>query len=171
LNANALKGMPVISMADGAKIGTVKDVLFDPSELRAAGLVLVMAGGESLLPFGSVRSIGADAITVETTTTSSGVTMQGAVEDLSRLAELVGLPILSGEGTHLGQVTDVAIDPGDGHITGLAVQRGGLLGIGATRVTIEGSAIRGIGPSVVTVEASKLGGETPPASDTTPPGH
>lgn len=167
MNANTLKGMPVVSMADGAKIGTVKDVLFDPSELRAAGLVLVMAGGESLLPFGSVRSIGADAIMVETTTTSSGVAMQGDVEDLSRLAELVGLPILSGEGTHLGQVTDVAIDPGDGHITGLAIHRGGLLGIGGSSMMIEGSAIRGIGPSVVTVEAPRLSDKTPPASDTT----
>ena len=167
MNANTLKGMPVVSMADGAKIGIVKDVVFDPSQLRATGLLLVMASGESLLPFESVRSIGADAVMVETTTTTSGVGMQGALEDLCGLAEVVGLPILSGEGTHLGQVTDVAIDPGDGHITGLAVHRGGMLGIGGTRVMIEGSAIRGIGPSVVTVEASKLGDETPPASDTT----
>jgi len=169
MNASSLKDMPVVSMADGAKLGTVKDVMFDPSKLRAARLILVMAGGESLLPFGSVRSIGADAIMVETTTTSSGLTMEGALQGLCGLDDLVGLPILSGEGTHLGQLTDVAIDPGDGHITGLAVHRGGLLGIGGTRVTIEGSAIRGIGPKFVTVETSTLGGHTP-APETTLPG-
>ncbi len=44
--AGALKDLPVISMADGAKVGTVKEVVFDTAKLHAVALVLMSAGGE-----------------------------------------------------------------------------------------------------------------------------
>lgn len=44
--------------------------------------------------------------------------------------DLVGLPVLTGEGTDVGQVSGVTIDPADGRTTELAVHDGGRFGIG-----------------------------------------
>src|SRR5438876_308513 len=136
MKASTLKDMPVVSMADGAKIGNVKQALFDAGDLRAAALLLTGEGGESVLPFASIRSIGSDAVTVESATATQGAALQSALQGLRGLNDLTGLPVLNGEGTHLGQVKDVSIDPADGRITELAVHRGGVFGIGGTSVTV-----------------------------------
>ena len=65
MKASALKGKAVVSMVDGVQIGRVEEVLFDTTALRVAALVLTTTGGRSTLPFAAVRSLGADAITVE----------------------------------------------------------------------------------------------------------
>jgi sporulation protein YlmC with PRC-barrel domain len=55
-------------MPDGVQIGRVEDVLFDTAALRVAALVLTTTGGRSVLPFAAIRSLGADALTVESAT-------------------------------------------------------------------------------------------------------
>ena len=65
MKASALNGKDVVSMVDGVQIGRVEDVLFDTNALRIAALVLTTTGGRSILPFAAIRSLGADAVTVE----------------------------------------------------------------------------------------------------------
>ena len=161
MKAKALKDMQVVSMEGGAVVGTVEQVLFDTENLRVAALMIVATDGQSLLPFASVRSIGADAVTVENATASAAALPNDA-SGLLELNDFVGLPVLTGEGTEVGQVADITIDPTDGQITELAVHHGGRFGIGGTGMSVAGSAIRGIGPTVVTVEASAAR-DTPPA--------
>lgn len=152
MKASALKDMPVMSMADGAKIGTVKDFLFDTAKLQVMALVLRSAGGESILPLEAVRSIGGDAIIVEQATATQGPTGQAPLVGLLGLDDLLRLQVVNSAGTHLGQVRDVELDPAGGRLASLTVHRGGMLGVGGTSVTVEASAIRAIGPKTATVE-------------------
>jgi sporulation protein YlmC with PRC-barrel domain len=146
-----LKDKPVVSMADGAQVGTVDDVLFDPSELRVAGLALRGQGGESILPFGSIRSIGSDAVMVESAAETQGAGGQAMRENTRGLGDLTSLSVVNGEGTLLGKVKEVEIDE-DGRLAQLEAHRGGVLGIGGTDLTVLPSAIRSIGPKLVTVD-------------------
>lgn len=152
MKASVLKDMSVMSMADGTKVGTVKDFLFDTTKLKVAALVLTSGGGESILPLEAVRSIGSDAIMVEHATVTQGPTGQAPLTGLRGLDELLNLQVVDSAGTHLGQVREVEIDPKGGQLVSLAVHRGGLLGLGGTSVTVEAAAIRAIGPKVATVE-------------------
>ena len=153
MKASELKNKAVVSMADGVQIGRVEDVLFDTAALRMAALALTTTGGRSVLPFASVRSLGADAVTVESATATQAATDPAGVGNLMRsLADLIGLKVVNGEGAYLGDVRDVTIEQTSGALTELEAHGGGMLGLGGTGVTIPASAIRGIGPELVTVD-------------------
>jgi sporulation protein YlmC with PRC-barrel domain len=152
MKASALKNMAVISMADGVQIGRVEDVLFDTANLRVAALALATSGGQSVLPFGSVHRIGADAVTVEAATAAQPAAPTAPGNALRHLSDMIGLKVVNGEGTYLGDVRDVLIDEAGGGLTELEAHRGGMLGMGGTSVTVPASAVRGIGPDLVTAD-------------------
>jgi sporulation protein YlmC with PRC-barrel domain len=158
MKASALKGKAVVSMADGVQIGRIEDVLFDTVALRVAALALATTGGRSILPFSSVRSLGADAVTVESVTAIQAD--QGGAGNLLRgLGDLMGLKIVNGEGAYLGDVREVVIEQASGALTEFEAHSGGVLGLGGTSVTVPTVAIRGIGPDLVTVDMPAPSGE------------
>jgi sporulation protein YlmC with PRC-barrel domain len=162
MKASALKGMAVVSMADGVRIGRVEDVLFDTVALRIAALALTTTGGRSILPFSSVRSIGADAVTVESESSAQVAAVEVSAGNVLRgLDDLMGLKVVTGQGNHIGDVREVLVDQASGTLTELEAHRGGMLGVGGTSVMIPSSAIRGIGPDLVTADmpAQTVAGE------------
>jgi sporulation protein YlmC with PRC-barrel domain len=160
MKASALKNKAVVSMADGVQIGQVADVLFDTAALRVAALVLTTTGGRSVLPFAAVRSLGADAVTVESATATQAAVDQAGIGNLLRsLGDLIGLKVVNGEGAYLGDVRDVTIEQASGALTELEAHSGGMLGLGGSGVTIPASAIRGIGPELVTVDMPAPSGD------------
>jgi sporulation protein YlmC with PRC-barrel domain len=152
VKAHILKDKPVVSMADGTKIGNVQELLFETGKFRLAALLLSGAGGKSLLPFEAIRSFGADVITVENGSVTQGVDGNLSVGGYRGLRELTSLRVINGEGAWLGDVREVDLDQKGGQVEQLSAHRGGVLGIGGTTVTIPASAIRGIGPKVITVD-------------------
>ena len=164
MKASKLKGMPVVSMADGAQLGSVVDVLFDIADLRVSALVLSAKSGEARLPFGSIRSIGSDAVTVESAAETQGAGGQSASDTLHSLGDLMSLSAINAEGTLLGKIKELEINEQDGHLTGLEVHRGGVLGLGGTGQTLPPTAIRNIGPKLVTVEMPAQADETSSSS-------
>jgi sporulation protein YlmC with PRC-barrel domain len=152
MKASALKNMPVVSIADGAKVGNVTDVLFDTASLRVAALVLSAETGQSVLPFGSIKSVGSDAVTVESSEATRGAAGQSTLNSMRGLSDLTKLPVVNGEGVHLGGVKELEIDQADGRLLEIVAHRGGVLGLGGTSTTVAASAIQSIGPNLVTVD-------------------
>src|SRR5687768_5193836 len=114
MKASDLKGMPVLSMNEGARVGHVKDLLLDTTALRVAMLLLSTPDGESLVPFDKVRSLGSDAVTIESTAATQGTAGQTGVTGLRAVGEVLGLAVTSAEGTHLGDVKDLEFEASDG---------------------------------------------------------
>jgi sporulation protein YlmC with PRC-barrel domain len=164
VKAQAIKDMPVVSMADGTKIGNVQELLFDTSAWRLAALLLTAGGGKSLLPFEAVRSFGNDVITVENVAATQGTEGNAAAGNLRGLKDLAGLRVINGEGTWLGDVRDVELAVKDGAVEQISVRKGGMLGLGGTNTSIPAAAIRGIGPKVMTVDVPEAAASSPAAS-------
>jgi sporulation protein YlmC with PRC-barrel domain len=165
MKASGLKGKAVVSMVDGVQIGRVEEVLFDTAALKVAALVLTTTGGRSILPFTAVRTLGADAVTVESATATQPAAAQGDASNLLRaLGDLTGLKVVNGEGVYLGDIRDVTIDQASGALTEFEAHGGGMLGMGGTTVTVLAAAIRGIGPELVTVDMPAPSGDAPSSS-------
>lgn len=152
MRASELQDKPVISIADGAKIGRISDVLFDTANLQLAGLLLKTDGGQSVLPFGSIRSIGSDAVTVESGAATNAAAGPSGMGSLRGFNELKGLPVASVDGSHLGDVREIKVDRETGALVDVTAHRGGVLGLGGESVTIDKAAIRRIGEKLITVE-------------------
>lgn len=162
MKARAFHDMPVVSLAEGAQVGNIDEVLFDVADLRIAALLLQANGGQSIVPFTAIRSIGVDAVTVESTAATEGATGQTRREQLRGLGELVGLPVMNADGTNLGEVHDLEIGS-DGRLTQIEVHHGGVFGLGGTSLTVAAASIRMIGPKLITVDQPTMegGGDAP----------
>ena len=164
MKASTFKKMPVVSIADGTQVGTVEAVLFDARDLRVTALALGGPGGQSVLPISAIRSIGADAVTVESAAATQGAAGQSSLEGTRGLDELTSLSAVNSDGTLLGKITEVEIDQADGRLVALVAHRGGVMGFGGTSITIPAAAIRNIGPKLVTVDLPAEEGEKLPSS-------
>lgn len=157
MDANTLKGMAIVSLAEGTKLGRVEQPLLDLTARRIAALRVKGDNGTFIIRFGDVQSVGADAITVASSAATQ--TPSGATADDLRDLDAVGkLKVVDQAGTFLGTVSQVEIDPATGEITRLAAHKGGMLGMGGATTPIDARAIVSVGPELLTVntEASVL---------------
>ena len=170
MKAEALHGLPVVSIADGAVVGHVDALYFEPRERRVAVLELVAAGQRARVPFAAVHHVGADAVTIPDIAivqwlnpTSIGAERAG----LLRLEELAKLRVLDEAGTFLGTVSGVEVDPETGDISEVRAHQGGVLGIGGTTHTIPGEQIRSASAEllVVAVREAAAPDHPPPGAD------
>ena len=114
-----LTGMPVITRVTGKKIGNVKDVLFDPESGKLDAVTVESSGFFSrkrrFILMGDIRSLGEDAIMLEDTRALKKP--DGAPKEQRIVDEgfpLMGKMVITEDGTNLGNVSDVIIDPDDG---------------------------------------------------------
>lgn len=151
MDIDKLKGMTVVSVSEGARLGRVEDVLLDTSALQIGALKIAHEGQQFVIPFNLIKSIGADAITVE----SSQVTQAtgDAATSLVSLRDFKKLKIVDEFGTLLGVLSGVEFEQQTGKMQQLLVHKGGVLGLGGTTKTVDASQVRGIGRDVVTVSA------------------
>jgi len=83
-----LRGRAVISINEGARLGTVKDVAIHPGDRQIEGFLLGTEGQDAYLPFGNIAKIGPDAIMVNSkdpTRPSSEADLLYTVNELSKL--------------------------------------------------------------------------------------
>ncbi|AIE85839.1 PRC-barrel domain-containing protein [Fimbriimonas ginsengisoli] len=148
---SGLIGRPVVSIAGGVKVGTVKDVLIDADTLKATALLISGDSGRGGLPFAQVIAIGDDAVTIENVESVfwASATSPGPGREAH---EINGLPVVDSAGINVGSVHDIEL-VGD-CVKSLDVRSGGLFGIGVSKSKITSHAIRTIGPKMVTVEAA-----------------
>ena len=146
-----LKGLSVVSITEGTRLGRVDDLALDTAEWRVVALHCSDQGRRFIVPFHHVRNIGKDAITVE----SSQVTQiegQGAqAPNTLRLDDFLKLKAVDESGTLVGTVSQLDIDAISGQLVSLDVHKGGVLGLGGTTTTVAAEQIRAVGPEIVTV--------------------
>jgi sporulation protein YlmC with PRC-barrel domain len=148
INFSALDGRQVISIAEGTKVGNVRDALLDTATHFVAGFVVGGDRGEVVLPFGKIAKIGPDAIMIE----GASATQSGGADGLRKLSDLQKLDVMSSEGTALGNVGDLELDQDSGQILSLDVRAGGVFGLGAQKQTVTIGLVRSFGTDAITVD-------------------
>jgi sporulation protein YlmC with PRC-barrel domain len=147
-----LRGNAIVSMSDGERVGTVRDVLIDTGKLQATALVIGGRPGQGYLPLDGVKSFGPDAITIENADGIQWATGQLHDDSGREAGELMKLHVMDGSGTSTGTVHELTVDLPSGNVLTLSVRKGGVFGIGADNVDVPVSDIVSIGPSLVTVK-------------------
>jgi uncharacterized protein YrrD len=174
MNSRTLKGLPVVSLTEGMKLGVVESTLFDPATLVLRAFRVKGEGQSFLIPLDQVGTVGADAVMVENSQVTRATTAEGAFGGLVELDALARLKVVDAAGTLLGMLRDVDSDPFTGVPLSLTIHKGGFLGLGGETLTIEGAAISGIGHDLITVANFVTASDTdtdtaPPVSASAPP--
>ncbi len=162
MDANTLKGMAIVSMQEGTKLGQVEQPLFDLTARRIAALRVKGDDGTFIVRFDAVASVGADAITIASSAVTQTPSGGATADELRDLDALGKLKVVDHAGTFLGTVSHVEIDPVSGEITRLDAHKGGMLGMGGTTTPIDAHTIVNVGPDLLTVNTEASGLATAP---------
>lgn len=147
------EGMPVISLAEGQQIGTVKGMVVNPASKEVAALIIEQKGWfseQKFVPYNKVRSVGSDAITIDqSNNVEKGTSLPEIVRLLKDKTEVVSTKVVSEEGTELGYVEEFFVDLETGQICGLEISGKFLSSVIKGKVFLDTSFVRTIGKEII----------------------
>jgi uncharacterized protein YrrD len=149
-----LVGKPIVSAANGERVGRVSDVLLDRGSCRTVGLVL--AGGlmssEHVLPYGDVQVVGKDAIVARTGDGLMGPKAWRAQGiETERSSSLRNKRVMTSAGRQLGAVNDIYLDETTGVVEAIEVSGSKMGGLMRRTSVLPQTAALTIGPDAIVV--------------------
>ena len=149
-----VKGLPVITMAEGKQIGKVDDLVVDPERKAVSWLRLHSGGmlsGERLwVSTEAVHGVGNDAVTIDAE--ADARTPADAPEALALIKSkrgTIGNKVITENGGRLGEVHSYEFNPDTFALTSLSVQPD--MNVGGDFLTIAGDRILTIGEDVIVI--------------------
>lgn len=107
-------GSPVISIADGVQIGTIKGLIVNPQQKSVEFLLLdEKSGGPELkgIPFRSAEAVGEFAVTIEDKGVLIDMMKVGILQELIETGvDVIGTKVITKKGKYLGDVSEYAVD-------------------------------------------------------------
>ena len=156
-----VKGLPVITMAEGKQIGKIDDLVIDP-ERKAVGWLRVHSGGVGMLggerlwvSTAAVHGVGEDAITINAE--ADALTPADAPEAVALVKAkrgVIGIKVLTENGERVGEVRDFDFDPVTFALTSLAVPP--VMNAVGEILTIPGDKVLTIGEDMIVVAADAV---------------
>lgn len=151
MNIDKVKGISVVSLDEGLKLGAVDHALYDPATLELRALQVTGEGRTFIIPWGLITTIGADAVMVASSQATQTTTQGGTLGNLVDRRALRRLKVVDAAGTLVGMLSDLESDQATGMVLRITVSKGGFLGRFGETTVIDAAAIRGIGANIVTV--------------------
>lgn len=153
-------GMPIISLAEGQEMGTVKGLVVDPFQQRIAALIIEQKGWfkeQKFVPYGKVRSVGVDAITIDQgTVVEKGASLPDILKLYKERINIIGSKIIAENGSDLGEVDEFFIDEVSGQIVGLEISGNFLNSLFKGKSFMEITFVKTIGKELVVTSVDAL---------------
>lgn len=135
MNSKDLKGLAVISIAEGEKLGTVDRVFVDATAASVVGFTVrhgsssiipipVDSADEDLIDVDDVHAIGKDAVTLNDKAAVRGDQTRSRMDQLMELDQMSGLKVVTEGGTYVGEVASSVIDATTFKMTELEISPG-----------------------------------------------
>lgn len=152
MTTKLVKGMPVVSLADGATLGVVDHVYFDPGQLAVVGFTFHQRGGlfgggaSGLIDISDVHAFGSDAVTVnDVAVVRSDLTIEVGHGELLDLETLLKRTVMTETGETIGRVAAIQFGDASHALVALDLDADG----GPRRIAA--SEIKTVGPELIIV--------------------
>ena len=151
-----VKGLPVMTMAEGKQVGKVDDLIVDP-ERKAVSWLRLHSGGVGMLGAArlwvsaeAVHGVGEDAVTInaEADARSAGDAPEAFALGKAKRG-IIGSKVMTENGQRLGEVRDYEFDPYTFALTSLSIPPAG--NVPGDNLTIAGENVLTIGEDVIVV--------------------
>jgi sporulation protein YlmC with PRC-barrel domain len=149
-----VKGLPVITMAEGKQIGKVDDLVVDPERKAVSWLRLHsggMLGGERLwVSTEAVHGVGEHAVTINAEADARApADAPEALALVKAKREIIGNKVITESGERVGEVRDYEFNPDTFALTSLSIPPG--MGLAGDTLIIAGNKVLTIGEDVIVV--------------------
>jgi uncharacterized protein YrrD len=121
-----LLNQDIISLADGHRLGSVKDVVLDDAHEHIAALILQEAGllsAARAIPADAIHSFGQDAIVIEGDDSVVDPTVDSTI-DVTPGPSLEGMKVFSDAGEQVGTISDIYFEEDECRVVGFEVSAG-----------------------------------------------
>ena len=154
-----IKGLPVITMAEGTQVGKVDDLLIDPDRKAVSWLRLHtggLVGGERMwVSVATVHGLGEHAVTINAETDVQAPADAPEADTLVKARRgIIGAKVITENGERLGQVRDYEFAPDTFALTNLFVPPG--MNVLGQFLTIPGDKVLTIGEDVIVIAADAV---------------
>lgn len=164
-----LKGLAVVAVQDGQRLGEVSDILLSPGDRRVVRLQIssggLFSGRTTLVEMDAVSSIGPDAVMIPGRDAVRAESEESSRELLS-LREFTSLRVVSDQGRLLGTVAGAEVETPSGRLATIEFAPVGLSGLFGRRQSIPIEQVISIGRDVVVVPESAVQAEEPDTAET-----
>ncbi|ABO48657.1 PRC-barrel domain protein [Desulforamulus reducens MI-1] len=153
-------GIPVISLAEGQQMGTVKGLVVDPVQQNVAALLIDQKGwfnGQKFVPYNKVRSVGTDAITIDQgAVVEKGTSLPDILKLYKDKVHIIGCKVIVENGSQLGEVVDFFVDEVSGQLVGLEISGNFLNSLLKGRSFLEITFVKTIGKELVVTSSDAM---------------
>src|SRR4051794_5000832 len=167
---------PILSLAEGVRVGAVKDVILGPQNDQVVALLTDEGGlfsSSHVVPLDEIASFGRDAVVVRSTESVIAADRAPEIKStLDRGTSLVGVKVYTDTGESQGTVNDVYFDESSGHVTALEITGGtfsnltnGLRNLPVDDIVRTGPEILFVRPETAEEMALQRGGLTGAVAD------
>lgn len=142
VNIGSVIGKEILNLEDGAFLGRVQGINVDASEAKVIGIQIKqkgILGGKNIIPFESIKAFGSHTVTVSH--------LEGVMSSEGR--NILGMPVISVDGTILGKIMDYAFVPESGLIAEYVLKGGLMKDVLDDKGIVEAGKILSIGKDVV----------------------
>ena len=151
-----MKGLPVITMAEGKQIGKIDDLIVDPERKAVSWLRLHsggMLGGERLwVSTEAVHGVGEAAVTINAEADARApADAPDALALVKAKRGVIGNTVITENGERVGEVRDYEFDPDTFALTSLSVPPG--MNVVGEILMIPGDKVLTIGKDMIVVAA------------------
>jgi uncharacterized protein YrrD len=155
MDVKSLKGIAVVSIAQGEKVGTVDNILFDLENRRVIAFKLTKPGllrsGGIVLRMTDVENIGKDAVMIKNKEAIRELKAERDLQSRPDLGTLSALRVVSEDGTFVGNVATVQFEPRNGVITDVEITGTGFMDRLRRNQTVPAHQVLSFGSDVVVV--------------------
>ncbi len=155
MEIKTIKGIAVVSITDGERLGEVSDILFDLDERRVRGLVVssggVFSGTSRILDMSDVENIGGDAVMIASRDQLKADRSDARYQSFLNLSAMTSLRVVSQSGDLVGNLSTVRIDTSDGKFTDIEVSRHGLIASFGANILVPSNSVVSFGPDVAII--------------------
>ncbi len=155
MDIKSLKGIAVVAIDDGARLGSVNDVLCDLDN-RSVRAFVINDGGRlrstnRILDIGDVRSIGADAVMIQSRDVLKADREDTRYQSFTNLHSVTSLHVVSQSGDMVGNIATIQFETSDGTFSDLEISKHGLLGTFQAKIVVPAAAAVSMGRDVVVI--------------------
>lgn len=155
MDVKSLKGIAVVSIEQGEKVGMVDNILFDLDKRMVIAFKLIKPGflrsGGIVMTMDDVESIGKDAVMIRNKEKVRELKAERDLQSRPDLGAMASLRVVTEDGTYIGNLATVQFEPRNGAITILEVTGGGLMDRLRRNLVIPANEIVSMGSDVVVV--------------------
>lgn len=145
--------MPIISLTEGQKIGSVRGLVVNPRKMEVSALLVDQKGffkEQRVIPYTKVNSVGDNAITVDRSNNAEKVVNLPEIVSLIKdKVSLIGSKVITEKGRVLGVVEEFYVDTETGKVLSLEITGSFLQGLFKGRARLDIDDLVTMGKDVV----------------------